>query len=74
MKVKCPGCGKPTEFTPDNKFRPFCSERCSTGDLGAWADESYKVPVSVQETESVNRESGAQSSPEADFSDPDKLH
>lgn len=45
MKVRCPHCGTPTEYTPDNKFRPFCSERCSLIDLGAWADEQYRVPV-----------------------------
>ncbi len=45
MKVQCPTCGAPAEYTPDNKFRPFCSERCSLIDLGAWADEKYRVPV-----------------------------
>ena len=24
---------------------PFCSERCKLIDLGAWASESYRVPV-----------------------------
>ena len=28
-----------------NRFRPFCSERCKMIDLGAWATESYRVPV-----------------------------
>jgi uncharacterized protein len=28
-----------------NPFRPFCSERCKMIDLGAWATESYRVPV-----------------------------
>ncbi len=31
--------------------------RCQLLDLGAWADEKYKVPVGVQETESVNENS-----------------
>ena len=57
MKVKCPRCGKPAEFVATNTFRPFCSERCATLDLGAWADERYRVPVSVQERESVNEKS-----------------
>ena len=30
---------------PANPWRPFCSERCKLVDLGAWADESYRVPV-----------------------------
>lgn len=54
MKVKCPTCRKASEFTPDNRFRPFCSERCQTLDLGAWADERYRVPLSEQEPSSVN--------------------
>ncbi|MDQ8023565.1 MAG: DNA gyrase inhibitor YacG [Moraxellaceae bacterium] len=49
--VKCPQCGKPTEFRPDNKWRPFCSERCRQIDLGAWASESYRVPGEAQEDE-----------------------
>jgi len=35
----------PAEFTPRNKWRPFCSERCRMIDLGQWASESYRVPV-----------------------------
>ena len=59
MMVKCPTCKKPALYSSENKFRPFCSERCQTLDLGAWADEKYKVPVAVQETESVNENSDA---------------
>ncbi len=39
----CPICHKPVEWK-DNRFRPFCSERCQTIDLGAWASEEYSVP------------------------------
>ena len=42
-KVACPRCGGPAEFSPANKWRPFCSERCKTTDLGAWASERYRV-------------------------------
>ena len=38
----CPRCRKPSTWT-DNPFRPFCSERCKLIDLGAWANEDYKV-------------------------------
>jgi hypothetical protein len=31
-------------FEPFNPYRPFCCERCRLIDLGAWADESYRVP------------------------------
>lgn len=43
-QVKCPQCGKLTIYSPENSFRPFCSERCKVLDLGAWASETYKVP------------------------------
>jgi len=42
--VACPTCGKKVEWTPANKFRPFCSERCKQIDLGAWAEEKYAIP------------------------------
>lgn len=43
--VACPACGKSVEWTAANAQRPFCSERCKLIDLGAWADERYRVPV-----------------------------
>jgi endogenous inhibitor of DNA gyrase (YacG/DUF329 family) len=43
--VACPQCGMPAEWSPQNRFRPFCSERCKMIDLGAWASESYRVPL-----------------------------
>jgi endogenous inhibitor of DNA gyrase (YacG/DUF329 family) len=42
--VACPACGKKSIFEPWNPWRPFCSERCRTSDLGAWASESYRIP------------------------------
>lgn len=41
--VDCPQCGKKNEWSTDNKSRPFCSERCRTLDLGAWASEEYQI-------------------------------
>jgi len=46
--VLCPQCGSECAFAPSNPFRPFCSDRCRTIDLGAWASESYRVPVSEE--------------------------
>ena len=43
VKVKCPACGKLVEWNEKNTFRPFCSERCKSIDLGAWAAEQYRV-------------------------------
>lgn len=41
--VNCPVCRKPVEWTTESRFRPFCSKRCKTNDLGAWATEQYRV-------------------------------
>jgi len=43
--AKCPHCGKPVEWSPESKFRPFCSERCKLIDFGAWATGAYRVPA-----------------------------
>ena len=43
MTVKCPTCRKDTAWE-NNPHRPFCSERCKLVDLGAWADERYRIP------------------------------
>ena len=42
-QVTCPTCGKAVAWTPDSRWRPFCSERCRLIDLGAWADGSYTI-------------------------------
>lgn len=38
----CPICRKPVDWAKTPTI-PFCSSRCKTRDLGAWADERYKV-------------------------------
>ena len=40
----CPRCGKMSQWE-DNTFRPFCSERCKLIDLGAWANDEYRLPT-----------------------------
>ncbi|MGG7054546.1 DNA gyrase inhibitor YacG [Nitrosomonas sp. ANs5] len=42
--VNCPQCGEIVEWTDSNRFRPFCSERCKTVDLGQWATDTYRIP------------------------------
>lgn len=42
--VACPNCKQLSEFSPNNRFRPFCSERCKMIDLGVWATEGYAIP------------------------------
>jgi hypothetical protein len=43
-EINCPTCGKQHTWTPDNKFKPFCCERCKLIDLGDWAAEKHRVP------------------------------
>lgn len=43
--VACPQCGKNAVWDDANPYRPFCSERCKMIDLGAWANEAYRIPV-----------------------------
>ena len=43
-KIHCPTCSKKIIWSTENKFRPFCSERCKLIDLGEWADEKHRVP------------------------------
>jgi endogenous inhibitor of DNA gyrase (YacG/DUF329 family) len=57
--VACPTCGKAVEWNAANRFRPFCSERCKLIDLGAWASESYRAPVSEDPTDPDDSEPGA---------------
>ncbi|HEY9100768.1 DNA gyrase inhibitor YacG [Chitinimonas sp.] len=43
-EVPCPNCGTLTPWTSEQKWRPFCSERCKLIDLGLWATEQFRVP------------------------------
>jgi endogenous inhibitor of DNA gyrase (YacG/DUF329 family) len=48
--VACPTCREFIEYSMDNKFRPFCSERCKLIDLGLWANEEFKIasPITLE--------------------------
>jgi uncharacterized protein len=43
LTVECPTCRQPAEYSPRNRWRPFCSERCRGIDLGAWASERFRI-------------------------------
>lgn len=43
--ANCPICGKPAEWSPANPYRPFCCQRCKQIDLGAWANEDFRMPA-----------------------------
>jgi endogenous inhibitor of DNA gyrase (YacG/DUF329 family) len=51
VEVKCPICQRelpagPPEVRP---FRPFCSERCRSVDLGSWLDGAYRISAPISE-------------------------
>lgn len=56
MKVACPTCKKDGEWSEENSFRPFCSERCKLIDLGEWANEGHTIPgtPSIEAFESID--------------------
>lgn len=56
LKIKCPHCGHLIFYDVSVPFRPFCSERCRLLDLGAWANEEYKIPLEGQELLDPNSE------------------
>lgn len=49
--ITCPTCKRPSEWSPENQWRPFCSKRCKLIDLGEWAAERYAIPGEVVDTE-----------------------
>jgi endogenous inhibitor of DNA gyrase (YacG/DUF329 family) len=60
--VNCPHCGTGVVWDTANYWRPFCSERCKMVDLGAWASESYRIPV-VEAPDEIEDESGTYNPP-----------
>ena len=42
--VGCPVCGTAVPWNEASRFRPFCSQRCRTVDLGDWAAERHVIP------------------------------
>ncbi len=44
MQVSCPHCGRRHDWSRDNPWRPFCSERCKMVDLGEWFAGGRAIP------------------------------
>nr|WP_083839484.1 DNA gyrase inhibitor YacG [Methylophaga frappieri] len=42
-QVECPNCGQKVAWSTENKWRPFCCERCKLIDLGDWAAENHRI-------------------------------
>lgn len=55
--MKCPICKK--DVAEDNRFFPFCSERCKIIDLGNWASEKYVISTPVQPIDAEEEEDDA---------------
>lgn len=43
MQVVCPTCQNPVQWCAEEKWRPFCSERCRLIDLGDWFNEEHRI-------------------------------
>ena len=52
LMVKCPTCRIEVSWE-GNPFRPFCSARCRTVDLGAWTEERFKIPGDVDDLDAL---------------------
>ncbi|MDR1311405.1 MAG: DNA gyrase inhibitor YacG [Burkholderiaceae bacterium] len=48
LKVACPVCGGEVTWCEESVYRPFCSLRCRSVDLGAWAEERYALPLAEE--------------------------
>ena len=53
LTVKCPSCGREVVWSSDNPDRPFCSSRCRTLDLAAWAEERYRIEGKADDEEDL---------------------
>ena len=42
--MDCPICQAPTPPRAENRFHPFCSQRCQLVDLARWLDGDYRIP------------------------------
>jgi uncharacterized protein len=57
--VTCPTCNAAVSWTAENRWKPFCSERCKLIDLGQWANEKYRVPAEPVPDEQQEPEDGS---------------
>jgi endogenous inhibitor of DNA gyrase (YacG/DUF329 family) len=52
---KCPTCNRALTVAPGATpaqawpYRPFCSERCRSIDLGSWLDGAFRISTPVSE-------------------------
>lgn len=48
--MKCLICGKEVKNLKENKWFPFCSERCKMVDLYGWFNEDYYISEELPNT------------------------
>jgi len=49
--LACPTCGRIVQWS-ENRWRPFCSERCRLIDLGDWLSDAYSIAEDLAEDRS----------------------
>lgn len=59
IRLTCPTCQKSVVWNEASLYRPFCSARCRTLDLGAWASDSYGIACEKDENGFVVNEDEA---------------
>jgi len=52
--VSCPTCKKELPWVAEQRYKPFCSQRCKLVDLGDWATEAHKIPGESIEFHELN--------------------
>jgi endogenous inhibitor of DNA gyrase (YacG/DUF329 family) len=50
LVVSCPTCKAAVSWTAEQRFKPFCSERCRLIDLGEWFSEEKRIPDTTPAT------------------------
>jgi len=63
-KVPCPTCKRSVVYDSHNRWRPFCTERCRSADLGAWASEQFRVVASEKPADDQATPDRADTSPQ----------
>jgi hypothetical protein len=61
--VQCPVCGTQVPWVEQSKWRPFCSQRCQTIDLGDWAAERHRIGGSTSDSGSDEDDARGTNSP-----------
>jgi len=51
VNATCPQCGKAIENPGQNKWRPFCSQRCKLADLHNWLSDAYRISSPLNPTD-----------------------